>query len=113
VENGMNKDVNRPMAGLIIYQNAAQTDRSFWFIVRPDLIRKVSEICEKTLTVPDYTDEDVWKAVWNLLYNYDKNEYSEDILHQGFTDVWGWYSDRDIPLNKYEIIGIIPIKQVF
>lgn len=109
----MNKDVNRPQAGLIIYQNAGLTDRSFWFIVRPDLLRQVSEICEKTLTVQGFTNKDVWEGVWDIMYDYDTDKYHPDIIHQSHTDLWAWYGEREHKLNKYEIIGIIPITQVF
>jgi hypothetical protein len=109
----MNKDINRIKVGVVIYQNAAQTDRSFWFFVRPELFHELTLICEKKLTDKTFTDTDTWEECWNLLYNYDKNEYHPDILKQSFTDPWGRYDNEDLPFNKYEITGVLPIKQVF
>ena len=104
---------DKQKAGLVIYQNAAQTDRSFWFFVEPNLFDKVTHICEKTFLDRDMSDKEIWETIWNLLYDYENHGYHPDIIYQSHTDPWGRHGERNIPLNKYEIVGIIPIKQVF
>ncbi len=108
----MNKTINRPKAGLIIYQNAGQSDRSFWFFVQTDLLRKVTEICEMSLT-NGWSDKEVFEGVWELLYNYEDNGYNPDIIKLSSTDPWALHGQRDLPFDKYDIVGMIPIKQVF
>jgi hypothetical protein len=100
VEKRMNKDVNRPKAGLIMYHESG--DEHHWLIVTPELFQEVTDLIN---SVPsnqwdNQVEHQVFTQVCDLLGEHHTNPR---ILVDGFTQTW-ILEDAHF-LNKYEFIG--------
>lgn len=106
----MNIDINKPKAGIIsIIHSPGGHDELVFYVVTPELLKQALKIIED-VTFDDWrkngTDCDVSEKIHGLLW-VDK-KISPDVLEKDFQMSWGFYPVKF--MNKYEIIGMIPIE---